>query len=238
MLRDEAARLRLLTDERLRLYLWMTLGLLAVRPFLEATPALLAIDTAFVVLLIAVVRKLFRSHVVLGLGLVLLALTMAARLARAFHAEFDEAPWISSLATLSSVLSCVFVAFVLFLLLVYVIRAPRLTHNTVLAAIVAYVLIAALAGFLYLIIYERDPGAFNIDLALGTAEVQLRYFSTTTLTTVGFGDIVPRSQAARAVAALEALCGQLYLAAIVARIIGLQVARASSQGDRAGADMR
>ena len=58
--------------------------------------------------------------------------------------------------------------------------------------------------------------------------MQLRYFSMMTLTTVGYGDIVPRSPEARAVAALEALIAQIYLAAIVARLVGIQVAHATT----------
>ncbi len=65
--------------------------------------------------------------------------------------------------------------------------------------------------------------------------MQLRYFSMMTLTTVGYGDIVPRSPEARAFAALEALIAQIYLAAIVARLVGIQVAHATSGQAVAGA---
>jgi len=45
------------------------------------------------------------------------------------------------------------------------------------------------------------------------------YFSLITLTTVGFGDITPASNAARAIAATEALVGQLYLVSVVAAVV-------------------
>ena len=48
-----------------------------------------------------------------------------------------------------------------------------------------------------------------------------------TLTTVGYGDIVPKTPEARAFAALESLLAQIYLAAIIARIVGIQVAHSS-----------
>jgi hypothetical protein len=48
----------------------------------------------------------------------------------------------------------------------------------------------------------------------------LLYFSVITMTTVGYGDITPASQLARAVAVLEALTGQLYLVSVVAAVVG------------------
>ena len=53
-------------------------------------------------------------------------------------------------------------------------------------------------------------------------------FSYTTLTTVGYGDIAPRTLAARALANVEALTGQLYLVIIVARLVALQITHAKS----------
>jgi hypothetical protein len=50
------------------------------------------------------------------------------------------------------------------------------------------------------------------------------YFSFVTMTTLGYGDIVPVSSAARGLATLQAVVGQLYLAVLVARLVGLHVA--------------
>jgi voltage-gated potassium channel Kch len=52
------------------------------------------------------------------------------------------------------------------------------------------------------------------------------YFSLVTLTTLGYGDIVPTAAAARMLAAVEAVVGQLYLAVLVARLVGLHIAQA------------
>jgi voltage-gated potassium channel len=52
-----------------------------------------------------------------------------------------------------------------------------------------------------------------------------QYFSTITLTTVGFGDIVPVTPAARLATGLEAIVGQLYLAVVIATLVGRVAAR-------------
>ncbi len=58
--------------------------------------------------------------------------------------------------------------------------------------------------------------------------MQMRYFSFETLTTLGYGDIVPRSPAARMLATIEAVMGQIYLTVLIARLVGLHIAHASS----------
>ena len=50
----------------------------------------------------------------------------------------------------------------------------------------------------------------------------LEYFSFVTLTTLGYGDVTPASRPARSLACLEAICGQLYLAVLVASLVGMR----------------
>ena len=52
------------------------------------------------------------------------------------------------------------------------------------------------------------------------------YFSFSTMSTLGYGDIVPVSRLARSLSWLEALTGQLYLTILVARLVGLHIANA------------
>jgi voltage-gated potassium channel Kch len=73
-----------------------------------------------------------------------------------------------------------------------------------------------------------QPGSirFTSTLDLGNPQAireELRYFSFVTLTTVGYGDVTPLSPAARALATLEALSGQIYLAVTLARLVSNRV---------------
>jgi hypothetical protein len=61
--------------------------------------------------------------------------------------------------------------------------------------------------------------------------MQMRYFSFATMTTLGFGDILPRSPVARTLSMLEAVMGQIYLTVLIARLVGLHIVQASSRGD-------
>ena len=206
----------------LRTFLWVTLALFAVRPALEMGPMLIVVDAIFTIVLIAVMHQLSHSRAIFVGALFVLALTVVARVAEDDSHAFS---WLNEAAT---ALSATLIGVVIALLLNYVLRAPRVTHNTVLAAVCIYVLLGVLWGFIYLLIYEANPKSFELDTSLGPAEVQLRYFSTLTLTTVGYGDIVPRGPEARAFAALESLIGQIYMAAIIARLVGIEVATSAT----------
>jgi Ion channel len=74
-------------------------------------------------------------------------------------------------------------------------------------------------------------GWFDAPLLIGGSRVpDFIYLSLITLTTVGYGDIVPVTRPARMLAALEGVIGQLYLAVLIARLIGLHASRRSRSG--------
>jgi len=90
-------------------------------------------------------------------------------------------------------------------------------------AVVLYLLIGLVWAVAYGILDEHSPGAFT---GAGSEEGEYGlgrwvYFSFVTLTTVGYGDISPVARAARSLAMLEALIGQLYPAVILARLVSL-----------------
>ena len=79
---------------------------------------------------------------------------------------------------------------------------------------------------IYRLVWELSPTAFaNIPAgAKGTEQIAtILYFSFTTLTTTGYGDIVPILPFARSLANLEAVVGQFYLAITVARLVTLEL---------------
>src|SRR5262245_54307514 len=74
----------------------------------------------------------------------------------------------------------------------------------------------------------RTPGLPYAERSDAMLLATFQYFSTTTLTTVGFGDIVPVTPVARLVTGLEAMVGQLYLAVVIAALVGRVAARRAS----------
>jgi voltage-gated potassium channel Kch len=110
----------------------------------------------------------------------------------------------------------------------HAVYAPgRITFHRLQGAVVVYLNLATIFATIFSLIWESNPSAF-VNLATqegGLAEVAtMLYFSLTTLTTTGYGDIVPVDPFARSLANLESVAGQFYLAITVARLVTLEMA--------------
>ena len=108
-------------------------------------------------------------------------------------------------------------------------RQREVTTNMIFGAVVAYLLVAVAFALIFQILEAQHQGSFS-GIAVDTFETRnklhqsLMYFSLVCLTTMGFGDIVPVSDLARPLAVIEGVFGQLYLAVMIARLVGLQIA--------------
>jgi len=103
----------------------------------------------------------------------------------------------------------------------------KVTGHRIRGAVAAYLMLAAIFGKTYALIYYLVPSAFSISPALAltgmaTSEDFL-YFSVITLTTVGFGDVTPVAPIARSFVMMEAFIGQLYPAILIARLVSLSL---------------
>jgi len=137
-----------------------------------------------------------------------------------------------ALLRVDAVLSMTFAALLAAVILVQVFRPGPMNMHRIRGAIAAYLLIAFTMAFAYKLVALIDPNAFNFSIASLTSQqlvVRLAYFSTMTLTTVGYGDIVPVNPIARSLAALEALVGQLFPAVLLARLVAMELSSRERQ---------
>jgi hypothetical protein len=121
-----------------------------------------------------------------------------------------------------------FMVLVALVILMDLFRGSRVTGDTLAGAVCVYLMFALIWGFAFLLIEFVVPGSFSF--TQGHARLQLFlsreffpffYFSLVTLTTVGYGDMAPMTNAARSLATMEALAGQIYLTILVARLVGM-----------------
>ncbi len=124
--------------------------------------------------------------------------------------------------------SAFFVVYTMAIIILRIIQVRAVSIHTISAALSLYLLLGILCALLYTIIETAAPGS----LATSGGKLQhlvrsvdlfppLLYFSFTTITTLGFGDIYPVSATARAVVILEAVAGQMYLVVMVAVLVGM-----------------
>ncbi|MCC3155238.1 potassium channel family protein [Hymenobacter sp. BT770] len=106
-----------------------------------------------------------------------------------------------------------------------VFRARRISRHQLLGAVVVYLNLALLFVGAYDAVNWAFPGAFSNGTKLPLQSGELVYFSLTTLTSTGYGDILPVHPAARSLANLEAVIGQLFLAILLARLVSQHSAK-------------
>jgi len=109
------------------------------------------------------------------------------------------------------------------------------TIDTISGALCAYLLLGLTFSSVYAFIDIIEPGSFlsihdNRTVALSThtnvnASLERIYFSFITLLTVGYGDIVPYSPAAKLFTIIEGFFGQVYLVVMIARLVGMHVSQ-------------
>ncbi|MGA9725395.1 MAG: potassium channel family protein [Candidatus Binatus sp.] len=129
-----------------------------------------------------------------------------------------------------------FVAFVTASQLRSVLRQREVTGETICMAVSVYLLMGFCWALLYAIIFQRHPESFAGIVAAGSIQSThfqhifpvFGYFSLTTLSTIGFGDITPITLQARYAAVAEGITGQFYLAILVARLVGMQMTQSAS----------
>ncbi|MBI3407248.1 MAG: two pore domain potassium channel family protein [Planctomycetes bacterium] len=126
-----------------------------------------------------------------------------------------------------------FFAFTVAAILNAIFKEKIVSADSIYGAFCGYLLIGLLFGHVYSMVEEVTPGSLR-----GTADFEARvqnedsrffqmtYFSLMTLTTVGYGDIIPIKPVARSLAVAEAILGQFYLAVLIAALIGKRVAQA------------
>jgi hypothetical protein len=107
-----------------------------------------------------------------------------------------------------------------------VFASGRITHHRIEGAVILYLNIAVAFTSIFRMISELDPAAFA-DFSGHQPEAAalsgMLYFSFTTLTATGFGEILPINPLARSMANLESVLGQLYLAILLARLVTMHV---------------
>ena len=114
-------------------------------------------------------------------------------------------------------------------IVIYLFREKRVTGDLIIGAVCSYFLIGLAWSFLLSALETLQPGSFQAQQGM-IDQTTLTYYSFITLTTVGYGDMTPVSSPARALSVLEAMMGQLYVAIIIARLVGIHITRSDQSG--------
>ena len=103
----------------------------------------------------------------------------------------------------------------------------EINANRLVGAICVYLLLGVIWALAYTLVHLISPGSFSgFSPTQGTGwDSEWLYFSFVTMTTLGYGDILPVSAMARALAYMQAVVGQFYIAVLVAGLVGAYVSK-------------
>lgn len=193
--------------------------LIILYPFHEETPlAYLIFAGVNTAVLGAAAFAASHSRRTLLLALLLAAPVMALQ-------WFDAVSHDPLVRNLRDVAMTMFYGVVIFYVLREVLRPGPVTRDKISGAVAAYMLAAVAWTALYGLTDSLVPGSFSIyghpDTTQPASIRDLLYFSVTTLTTTGYGDITPLSRHAQSLAILEQMFGTFYVAVLIARLAGL-----------------
>jgi hypothetical protein len=115
----------------------------------------------------------------------------------------------------------VFFIFTIVSLARFIRKAKTVTGDVVVVSVVIYLLMGILGGSAAFLFYHLYPDAFHFTYAEESVDMlEMMYFGYITMATVGYGDITPARPETKTLAYLLAVFGQLYLAIIIAFIVG------------------
>jgi hypothetical protein len=148
--------------------------------------------------------------------------------------------WPGNLFLVHLALRSIFLAFIIGAVLRQIFSPGQITFDTVCSSLCVYLLLGMVWENVYTFLETTVPGSIVIVTRTPAEQPQIgvdsdvarilrmRYFSFATLTSIGYGDIVPGTTLARMFAITEALMGQIYLLVMVSRLVGLNVSQTMS----------
>ena len=124
-------------------------------------------------------------------------------------------------------------------LIAFIYSQQRVTLNKLYAAVTSYLVLGIIFALLYAIIAVNSPDAFQYTISNYMIPKKIfphpvffseaLYFSFVTLGTLGYGDWVPMFGPIKMIASLEAIIGQLFIAILIARLVGIQISQSLLQ---------
>ncbi|HQR06930.1 MAG TPA: ion channel [Gemmatales bacterium] len=140
-------------------------------------------------------------------------------------------------SVLFHLLRIVFLGFIVSQVFRHIFKPRIVTFDTISASLCIYLMLGAVWANIYAIVEMVTPGSIVYVLPHANEQkiteiarsFHMLYFSFVTLSTVGYGDMVPTTTVARMFAVTEAISGQIYLLVMVSRLVGLQVSQALYQ---------
>jgi len=125
----------------------------------------------------------------------------------------------------SNLLLILFLAFTAIEILLFILKSKKISVDILFGTVCIYFLIGGTWSTVYILLEAIYPGSITNNISGVVNLSDLVYFSYITLTTLGYGEIIPMTAGARSLAIIEAIVGVMYIAIIISRLVGLFIAK-------------
>lgn len=202
--------------------------LLVVAPILEGKTERFFVAVVLFSTIIAIIRTLNLKKRFLFLLVILVGVAFSLDIYTSFQVDLERDKF---LVLIINAFYCLFIAIALITINKAIFSVKKVNADTIQGGISVFFLIGIFWALLYTIVYYLDPNAFNQSGDTVSIFESMFYFSFTTLTTLGYGDITPVNSMAKILTNLEAVAGMLYPSIFIARLVGLYTAQEMMEGD-------
>jgi hypothetical protein len=209
-------RMRILRQHPSAILLAGQLAAVLTYPFIgDSTAGRAALSAVGTVLVLAALYAVRRTPALVWVALIL---GVPALVCSALEVVW---PTSDGVVLASALLHAPFYFYVSYGMIRYLFHDDRVTRDELYATGAAFTVVAWGFAYLHLAVQVIWPGSYGAERSF----FELLYLSFTTLTSVGLSDIVPVLPHARSLDILEQDAGELYVALVVARLVGLTVTR-------------
>lgn len=219
---------RFILKHRMSIMLAAIVTLLVAFPFVQnqTTQAVVSLELLFTLFLVAGVNAITRNKKIVSVTLLLAIMAFVVT-------GFDYFLHSQMLLLFSLIIEIVFFIIITATIIEHVLKYKKVSADKIYGAICGYLLTGIIWAMIYTVIETAFPNSFYFASGLGfnfeqsspqgLYFTQFIYYSYITLSTLGYGDIVPTGLEARVFSSLEAMIGQLYVAVLIARLVGLHI---------------
>ncbi len=205
----------------LSFFLYLLFLSLFLAPFVDSLPARLLTSLCFSLFIFFGVINMSQQPTIRFFGGVIACVAVVLRWMR----HIMPSPAILKFGSLATLVFMIMLT-IMILMKVFGNKGP-VTGHRIRGAIAVYLLFGIIWSVIYGLLDQILPNAFSLpavtdEYSAGRQEV-LTYFSFVTLTTLGYGEVLPTHEISRMFVIIEALCGQLYPATILARLVSLEL---------------
>jgi hypothetical protein len=196
-----------------------------------ASLAGLLLELGVVIAIVGAVSRLPQSRVVTGL---IVVVAIISEVGSFMNARGAEPLWI----VVDMAFGMMLILLVIAVITANVWRLTEVTADTILGGLAVYVLLGAVWATAFQLLEFVQPGSFLVLADSGSwgpwqpepgRFPRLFFLSFVTLTTLGYGDVVPSSISAGILTSTEAIVGPVYLTVLIARLVALEVAKSTRE---------